>query len=56
MQKSEPKRPIGVPQSIYDNIERYAQENTMFIFEVVVKMWEEFSKRHTLPVKKKRKN
>lgn len=56
MQRSETKRPIGVPQTTYNQIERYAAENRMFIFEVVVKAWEEFMKHKTLPCKRKNKN
>lgn len=55
MQRSETKRPIGVPQTIYNQIERYAAENRKFIFEVVVEAWEEFMKRRTIPCKRKSK-
>lgn len=42
MPRAEPKQPIGVPQSVYKQIEEYARSHNLFIFEVVVKMWEQF--------------
>jgi hypothetical protein len=55
MQKSETKRPIGVPQTIYNQIERYAAENKKFIFEAVVEAWESFMKSKAIPCKRKSK-
>lgn len=52
MKKAETKRPIGISESVYLQIEQYAQDNTLFLFEVVEKMWEEFLHKHTSPVKK----
>lgn len=53
MQRSEPKRAIGIPQSTFDKIEKYARDHTRFIFEVVCEAWEEFEKKRTASKNKK---
>lgn len=43
--QAEPKRPIGIPESIYKEIEKYAMDQNLFMYQVVVKLWEEFKSR-----------
>lgn len=42
MPRAEVKRPIGVPESIYLEMEKYARDHNLFIFEVVTEAWEKF--------------
>jgi hypothetical protein len=45
MPRAELKRPVGIPDSTYNEIEQYAKDHQLFIFEVVVNAWNEFKKR-----------
>lgn len=40
--QAEPKRPIGIPESIYKEIEKYATEHNLFVYQAVVKTWKNF--------------
>ena len=42
MPKAEIKRPIGIKESVYNEIEEYADKNNLFMFEVVNLAWEHF--------------
>jgi len=41
-QNTKPKRFIGIPESIYEEIEKYATEQNLFMYQVVVKTWKNF--------------
>jgi hypothetical protein len=53
MPKAENKKPIGVPQSLYNEMEKYAEEQGLFLFEVVTLAWEGFKNSKTSPEKAK---
>lgn len=40
--KTEPKRPVGIPESTFKEIEKYAIEHNLFIYEVILLSWENF--------------
>lgn len=45
---AEKKRAVGIPESVFLEIEKYAndQKPKLFLYEVLIKSWEEFKKKH----------
>jgi hypothetical protein len=42
MPRAENKKPVGVPETVYNEMLEYAQKNKLFLFEVIVMAWEKF--------------
>lgn len=53
MPKAEPKKPIGVPLSLYNEMEKYAEKNGLFLFEVITVAWESLKGSRVSPEKAK---